>query len=72
MSDLLKEEKKEDNWENLSYEEKNEQLFQHEKMLLEMFLSNGAISRQQYEKSIRDLIEKTGHVITVDFDYLLE
>lgn len=46
MSDLLKEEKKEDNWENLSYEEKNEQLFQHEKMLLEMFLSNGAISRQ--------------------------
>ena len=46
----------------LSYDEKNEQLFQHEKRMLEMFLAKGAISRQQFEKSLHDLIEKTGHV----------
>ena len=49
-------------WNSLSYDEKNEQLFQHEKRMLEMFLAKGAISRQQYEKSLHDLIEKTGHV----------
>ena len=49
-------------WNTLSYDEKNEQLFQHEKRMLEMFLAKGAISRQQYQKSLHDLIEKTGHV----------
>ena len=58
MSDIQKEEKI---WEELSYEEKNEQLFQNEKQLLEMFRSRGAISQRQYDKSLHDLIEKTGH-----------
>ena len=55
------EKEKEERWDKLSYEEKNEQLFQHERRLLEMFLSKGAISRQQYEKSLHDLMEKTGY-----------
>ena len=58
MFEPLSEEKE---WNSLSYDEKNEQLFQHEKRMLEMFLTKGAISRQQYEKSLHDLIEKTGH-----------
>ncbi|MDO5137890.1 MAG: hypothetical protein Q4D71_05440 [Oscillospiraceae bacterium] len=58
MSDIQKEEK---NWEELSYDEKNEQLYQNEKQLLEMFRTRGAISQWQYEKSLHDLIEKTGH-----------
>ena len=59
MFEPLSEEKE---WNTLSYDEKNEQLFQHEKRILEMFLEKGAISRQQFEKSLHDLIEKTGHV----------
>ena len=59
MFEPLSEEKE---WNTLSYDEKNEQLFQHDKRMLEMFLAKGAISRQQYEKSLHDLIEKTGHV----------
>ena len=58
MSDYLKKEK---DWEMLSYEEKNEQLFQNEKQLLETFLKRGAISQRQYEKSLHALVEKTGH-----------
>lgn len=37
-----------------------EELFQKEKNLLDTFLSNRAISRAQYVKSITDLIEKMG------------
>ena len=59
MFEPLSEEKE---WNTLSYDETNEQLFQHEKRMLEMFLTKGAISRQQFEKSLHDLIEKTGHV----------
>ena len=59
MFEPLSEEKE---WNTLSYDEKNEQLFQHEKRMLEMFLAKGAISRQQFEKRLHDLIEKTGHV----------
>ena len=55
-------ERKEENWDSLSYEEKNELLYQHQKRVLEMFLERGAISRQQYGKSLHDLIEKTGHI----------
>ncbi len=62
MSGLLTEATEEEKeWENLSYEEKNERLFLKEKRLLETFLEKGAISREQYEKSLGDLTEKTGH-----------
>ena len=52
---------KETTWETLSYEEKNHQLFVKQKELLELFLAKRAISRQQYEKSLHDLMEKTGY-----------
>ncbi len=62
MSGLLTEATEEEKeWEKLSYEEKNERLFLKEKRLLETFLEKGAISREQYEKSLGDLTEKTGH-----------
>ena len=48
-------------WETLSYEEKNHQLFVKQKELLELFLAKRAITRQQYEKSLHDMMEKTGY-----------
>lgn len=47
-------------WESLSHEEKNHELFLRQKALLESFLEKGALSREQYEKSLRDLTEKMG------------
>ena len=52
---------KETTWEMLSYEEKNHQLFVKQKELLKLFLGKRAISRQQYERSLHDLMEKTGY-----------
>ena len=46
--------------EKLSYKEKNHQLFLREKALLAEFPAHGAISRAQHDKSLHDLIEKTG------------
>ena len=48
------------NWSALTYEEKNHQLFLHQKNLLDQFLETGAISQEQHDKSLRDLIEKMG------------
>ena len=47
-------------WASLSYEEKNHQLFLKQKAMLDGFLEHGAISRAQHDKSLHDLIEKTG------------
>lgn len=47
-------------WEQLSYEDKNHELFLRQTALLKQFLERGAISRTQYNKSLHDLIEKTG------------
>lgn len=47
-------------WDSLSYEEKNRVLFERQKKMLEEFLERGAISKQQYEKSLHDLTEKMG------------
>ncbi len=55
------EQKENRSWENLSYEEKNHELFLRQKALLEEFLERGAISKAQYEKSLGDLMEKTGY-----------
>ena len=41
-------------------EEKRRELFENQKELLETFLTHGAISRAQYEKSLGDLTEKMG------------
>ena len=47
-------------WEKLTYAEKNHQLFLREKALLDGFLAHGAISQAQHDKSLHDLIEKMG------------
>ena len=44
-------------WESLSYAEKNRLLFLRQKKLLEMFLARVAISWEQYDKSLHDLME---------------
>ncbi len=43
---------------NLSGEEKKKRLYLAQKELLDTFLSKGAISKAQYEKSLGDLTEK--------------
>ena len=45
-------------WVDLSYAEKNRQLFYKQKMLLDMFKEHGAISQAQHDKSLHDLYEK--------------
>lgn len=47
-------------WDNLSYEEKNRQLFFQQKELLDTFLEHHTISKEQYDKSLGDLIVKMG------------
>ena len=47
-------------WETMTHEEKNRVLFQNQKKLLEAFLEKGAISKEQFEKSLHDLADKTG------------
>ena len=48
-------------WANLTPEEKKRKLYEKQKVLLDTFLEHGAISRQQYEKSLGDLSEKMGY-----------
>ena len=45
-------------WDSLSYAEKNRILYERQKETLEAFLERGAISKQQYEKSLHNLTEK--------------
>ena len=45
-------------WQNLSTEEKNKQLFLKQKSLLDTFRDKHAISQAQYDKSLGDLREK--------------
>ena len=47
-------------WSNLSLEEKKTQLYNEQKKLLDDFLKRGAISRGQYDKSLKDMTEKMG------------
>ncbi len=49
-------------WQNLSYAEKNHQLFLNQKALLDSFLERGAITRAQHDKSLHDLIAKMGEL----------
>lgn len=50
----------ESEWARLSYSQKNHELFLKEIALLDTFLEHGAISREQHDKSLHDLIEKMG------------
>ena len=47
-------------WEALSVMEKRRELFRRQKELLDTFLSTGAISQAQHDKSLSCLIEKMG------------
>lgn len=45
-------------WENMTHEEKQAWLFREQKDTLDRFLEHGAISKEQYRKSLHDLKEK--------------
>ena len=45
-------------WDSMTHEEKQEWLFNEQKETLNRFLEHGAISKDQYNKSLHDLIEK--------------
>lgn len=47
-------------WNSLSQVEKKLELFRRQKDLLDTFLSTGAISQAQHDKSLNCLIEKMG------------
>ena len=47
-------------WESMSSVEKKLELFRRQKELLDTFLSTGAISQAQHDKSLSCLIEKMG------------
>ena len=47
-------------WEQMSREKKHRQLFLKQKNTLDLFLERNAISKEQYDKSLGDLIEKMG------------
>jgi hypothetical protein len=48
------------NWNRLTYKEKNHQLFLKQKAVLDKFMERGAISKAQHDKSLHDLTEKMG------------
>ena len=47
-------------WNKLTHEQKNHQLYLKQKQMLDMFLEHGAISQAQHDKSLHDLTEKMG------------
>lgn len=47
-------------WSDLSYEEKNHQLYLKQKALLDLFLERGAITQAQHDKSLHNLTVKMG------------
>ena len=55
-----------DLWATMTHEEKNRILYQKQKELLAAFLEKGAISKEQYEKSVHDLTEKMGAKLNAD------
>ena len=55
-----------DMWATMTHEEKNQFLYQKQKELLATFLEKGAISKEQYEKSLHDLTEKMGAKLNAD------
>ena len=56
-------EKEIQDWSDLSYEEKNHQLYLKQKALLDLFLERGAITQAQHDKSLHDLTVKMGEKI---------
>ena len=53
-------------WGLFTYEEKQRELFNRQKKLLDTFLEHHAITKEQYDKSLGDLKEK----MIIDSDHL--
>ena len=51
---------KQQEWNQMTLEEKKHQLFLNQKKTLDLFLEKGAITQAQYDKSFGDLCEKMG------------
>lgn len=51
---------KQQEWNQMTPEEKKHQLFLNQKKTLDLFLEKGAITQAQYDKSFGDLCEKMG------------
>ena len=49
-----------ESWNSLTNKEKNHELYLKQKALLQQFLSTGAISQAQHDKSLHDLKAKMG------------
>ena len=47
-------------YDQMTPEEKRRDLYERQKELLDTFLEHGAISKEQYEKSLCDMTEKMG------------
>ena len=47
-------------WNKLTHEQKNHQLYLKQKALLDQFLERGAITQAQHDKSLHDLTVKMG------------
>ena len=47
-------------WSSLTHEEKNRELFLRQGHLLDLFLERGAISQEQYDKSLGELTARLG------------
>lgn len=50
-------------WDGLTRAEKNHQLFLQQRKMLATILEHGAISKEQHDKSLRDLAEKMGEAL---------
>ena len=51
------------NWDGLTLEEKNHRLFLQQRKMLDTIMEHGAISKEQHDKSLRDLAEKMGEAL---------
>ena len=49
-----------ENWSDLTYEQKEHALFLKQKNTLDTFLEHGAISKDEHDRSLHDLAEKMG------------
>ena len=60
VDEIMEPDKNRSEWNDLTHDEKNHQLYLRQKALLAEFLSKGAISQAQHDKSLHDLREKMG------------
>ena len=50
-------------WDGLTLEEKNHRLFLQQRKMLDTIWEHGAITKEQHDKSLRDLAEKMGEAL---------